>query len=167
MLATNPRRLLIRSIGRSFEAVCDAGPPSRRRSLLDRRSQLAIAVRGVLLAGPVLAAYFIVWPVTSIGTRSEHSDSPRWFWGSSSTSMHCVCPKGWRDGLTRNGLLHGAIALSLVLQWLVVHTATGNRLFTTTAMSVELWIVSGGLAVVAGLIVIGASAVTPWMSDED
>jgi len=143
-------------------------PPSRRRSLLDRRSQLAIAVRGVLLAGPVLAAYFIGL------ARDLDWDMVRTFGFSTLVLVQLVyvyalrvSESGWRDGLTRNGLLHGAIALSLVLQWLVVHTATGNRLFTTTAMSMELWIVSGGLAVVAGLIVIGASAVMPWMSDED
>jgi len=72
-----------------------------------------------------------------------------------------VSESGWRDGLGRNWLLHGAIALSVLLQLLVVHTAIGNQLFTTTPLSAELWLISLALAIGAGVIVIAASAVMP------
>lgn len=143
-------------------------PPSRRRSLLDRRSQLAIAVRGVLLAGPVLAAYYIGI------SRDLEWDTVRTFGFSTLVLVQLVyvyalrvSESGWRDGLGRNGLLHGAIVLSVVLQLLVVHTAIGNQLFTTTPLSAELWVISLALAVAAGVIVIVASAAMPWMSNEE
>jgi len=143
-------------------------PPSRRRSLLDRRSQLAIAVRGVLLAGPVLAAYYI-----GIAQDLEW-DTIRTFGFTSLVLVQLVyvyalrvSESGWRDGLVPNGLLHGAVVLSVILQFLVVHTAIGNQLFTTTPLSAGLWSISVASAIAAGLIVIAASAILPWMSSHD
>jgi Ca2+-transporting ATPase len=143
-------------------------PPSRRRSLLDRRSQLAIAIRGVLLAGPVLAAYYIGI------ARDLEWDTVRTFGFSTLVLVQLVyvyalrvSESGWRDGLARNALLHGAIALSAALQWLVVHTTVGNQLFTTTPLSADLWLICVSLALAAGVVVIAASAAMPWMSNHD
>lgn len=143
-------------------------PPSRRRSLLDRRSQLAIAIRGVLLAGPVLAAYYIGI------ARDLEWDTVRTFGFSTLVLVQLayvyalrVSESGWRDGLARNGLLHGAVALSVILQWLVVHATVGNQLFTTTPLSGELWLICVALALAAGVVVIAASAFMPWMSNRD
>ncbi len=143
-------------------------PPSRRRSLLDRRSQLAIAIRGALLAGPVLAAYYIGI------ARDLEWDTVRTFGFSTLVLVQLVyvyalrvSESGWRDGLARNGLLHGAIGLSVILQLLVVHTTVGNQLFTTTPLSGGLWLICVTLALAAGVVVIAASAFMPWMSNRD
>jgi Ca2+-transporting ATPase len=103
-------------------------PPSRRRSLLDRSSQLAISVRGALLA------YIYALRVSE---------------------------SGWRDGFTRNGLLHGAIVLSVLLQGVVVATPIGNDFFSTVPLTADMWMLCFGLSGLALLVVVITSRLAP------
>jgi Ca2+-transporting ATPase len=137
-------------------------PPSRRRSLLSARSQLAIAVRGTLLSGFVLAAFGygiamdLSWEVTrTLGFTVLVLVQLTYVYALR------VTESGWREGLTKNWLLHGAVAASVVLQFLVVATAMGNRLFDTLPLDPTQWLVALGLSLGAGLAVVAASALIP------
>lgn len=143
-------------------------PPSRRRSLLDRRSQLNILIRGALLAGVVLLAYAygvdggFEWEVTrTLGFTTLVLVQLTYIY-----SLR-VAESGWRDGLIRNPLLHGAVLVSVLLQVLVVATEIGNRLFETTALPIELWAVAGGLAALGFLLIVATSRLVSGMSTED
>ncbi|HEX6301369.1 MAG TPA: cation-translocating P-type ATPase [Acidimicrobiia bacterium] len=139
-----------------------ARPPSRRRSLLDRSSHLAILIRGSLLAGVVLIAYAwgvdreLEWEATrTVGFTTLVLVQLAYIYGLR------VSESGWRDGFTRNRLLHGAIVLSVILQGLVVATPIGNEFFSTVPLTAWQWMLSVGLAVVGFLIVVVASRVAP------
>jgi Ca2+-transporting ATPase len=137
-------------------------PPSRRRSLLSRKSQLAIAARGTILAGFVLAAFGygmladLPWEATrTLGFTVLVLVQLAYVYALRITES------GWRDGLTKNGLLHAAVALSVVLQVLVVATPLGNQLFETVPLGADLWLIATGLSLAAGLAVVTASALIP------
>jgi len=139
-------------------------PPSRRRSLLDRSSQLAILIRGSLLAGVVLIAYAwgvgrdLEWEATrTVGFTTLVLVQLAYIYALR------VSESGWRDGFTRNRLLHGAILLSVLLQGLVVATPIGNAFFSTVPLTAWQWMLSVGLAVVGFLIVTVASRVAPTL----
>jgi Ca2+-transporting ATPase len=92
-------------------------PPSRRGSLLDHRSQIAIGLRGTLLAVPVLAANFIgfggdlYWDLTrTLGFTTLVLVQLAYIYAMR------VSTSGWREGLAKNRLLHGAVALSVLLR---------------------------------------------------
>jgi Ca2+-transporting ATPase len=72
-----------------------------------------------------------------------------------------VSESGWRDGLTRNALLHWAILISVGLQFLVVTSPIGNRLFATTPLSVEQWLVAIGLSILSFLLIVAISTRKP------
>ena len=142
-------------------------PPSRRGSLLDRRSQIAIGVRGTLLAVPVLAAYFIGfgqdldWALTrTLGFTTLVLVQLTYIYALR------VSTSGWREGLGKNRLLHGAVALSVLLQVLVVATPIGNQFFSTVALSVDLWLLAIGLSAVGFLAIVGAGALFPRLAPE-
>ena len=142
-------------------------PPSRRRSLLDRHSQIAILVRGALLAVPVLAAYFIGiggdldWELTrTLGFTTLVLVQLTYIYALR------VSASGWQEGLGTNRLLHGAVGISVLLQVLVVATPLGNRFFSTVALPAELWILAIGLAVAALLIVVAAAALFPSIASD-
>jgi Ca2+-transporting ATPase len=142
-------------------------PPSRRGSLLDRRSQLAVVVRGTLLAGVVLAAYAfgvgqgLDWEVTrTLGFTTLVLVQLAFVYALR------VSESGWKDGLARNVLLHGAILLSVLLQVLVVTTGAGNEFFSTSPLPGELWLVAVGLSVLGFFVVIVASALLPMLFAE-
>jgi Ca2+-transporting ATPase len=137
-------------------------PPSRRRSLLDRRSQLAVLIRGAILAGTVLLAFAyglgrgFEWEVArTLGFTALVLVQLTYVYALR------VSESGWRDGLTRNAVLHWAVLLSVTLQVLVVVTTIGNRFFATTPLPVELWLVAIGLSVLAFLGVVAAAALLP------
>ncbi|MGD2042088.1 MAG: cation-translocating P-type ATPase [Acidimicrobiia bacterium] len=139
-------------------------PPSRRRSLLSQRSQLAIVARGTILAGFVLAAFGygmatdLAWEVTrTLGFTVLVLVQLTYVYALR------VTESGWRDGLTKNVLLHGAVAVSVVLHVLVVATPLGNRLFETSPLGLDLWLVATALSVGAGLVIIAASALIPFL----
>jgi len=143
-------------------------PPSRRRSLLDRRSQLTILIRGILLAGVVLLAYAygvgqgFEWEMTrTLGFTTLVLVQLTYIY-----SLRVV-ESGWKDGLIRNPLLHGAVLVSVLLQVLVVATPIGNRLFETTMLPIELWALALGLAVLGFPLVIATSRFVSGMSTED
>jgi Ca2+-transporting ATPase len=142
-------------------------PPSRRGSLLDRRSQIAIGVRGALLAVPVLAAYFIGlggdfdWELTrTLGFTTLVLVQLAYVYALR------VSTSGWREGLGKNRLLHGAVALSVLLQVLVVATPIGNQFFSTVALSVEQWLLAIGLSAVGFLAIVGVGALFPRLASE-
>jgi Ca2+-transporting ATPase len=137
-------------------------PPSRRRSLLDRRSQLAVLIRGAILAGTVLMAFAyglgrgLDWEVArTLGFTTLVLVQLTYVYALR------VSESGWRDGLTRNAVLHWAVLLSVALQALVVVTTIGNRFFATTPLPIELWLIAIGLAVLSFLMVVAASALLP------
>jgi Ca2+-transporting ATPase len=143
-------------------------PPSRRRSLLDRTSQLALLARGALLGGVVLLAYAygvgreLEWEVTrTLGFTSLVLVQLAYIY-----SLR-VIESGWKEGLTRNALLHGAVLLSVLLQILVVATPIGNSLFATTTLSVGLWALTIGVATLGFLLVIAVSRLIPGLSTHD
>ncbi|HEX6220222.1 MAG TPA: cation-translocating P-type ATPase [Acidimicrobiia bacterium] len=143
-------------------------PPSRRRSLLDRSSQFAVLVRGSLLAAVVLLAYAygvsqdLDWEVTrTLGFTTLVLVQLAYIY-----SLRVV-ESGWREGLTRNILLHGAVLVSVLLQVLVVVTPLGNRLFETTTLSGWLWGLAFGLAILGFLAVIALSRLVPGLSTDD
>jgi len=143
-------------------------PPSLRRSLLDRRSQLAILVRGFLLAGVVMLAYAygfgrgFEWETTrTLGFTTLVLVQLTYVY-----SLR-VSESGWREGLTRNALLHGAVLFSVLLQVLVVVTPIGNRLFETTTLPVAEWAIAVGLAALGSLLVVAASRLVPGLSPDD
>ncbi|MGD2059313.1 MAG: cation-translocating P-type ATPase [Acidimicrobiia bacterium] len=143
-------------------------PPSRRRSLLSRSSQLTIAIRGTILSGFVLAAfgYGMVrdfpWETTrTLGFTVLVLVQLTYVYALR------VSESGWKEGLSRNALLHGAVALSAALQVLVVSLPVGNSLFTTTPLGADGWLVAVGLAMGAALAVVAASALTPSLRDQD
>jgi len=143
-------------------------PPSRRRSLLDRTSQITIAVRGAVLAVPVLMVY-----VYGVGDGLEW-ESTRTLGFTTLVLVQLtyiyalrVSESGWREGLTRNPLLHVSIVISVALQVLVVSTPLGNELFSTTTLTLGQWIVSSCLALGAFLSIVGLSALVPSMSRYD
>jgi magnesium-transporting ATPase (P-type) len=72
-----------------------------------------------------------------------------------------VSESGWRDGLTRNALLHWAILVSVVLQFLVVTSSIGNRLFATIPLSIEQWLVAIGLSILSFLLIVAISTRKP------
>jgi Ca2+-transporting ATPase len=142
-------------------------PPSRRRSLLDRRSQLAVLIRGAILAGTVLLAFAyglgrgFEWEVArTLGFTALVLVQLTYVYALR------VSESGWRDGLTRNAVLHWAVLLSVTLQVLVVVTTIGNRFFATTPLPVELWLVAIGLSVLAFLGVVAAAALLPRVFNE-
>lgn len=143
-------------------------PPSRRKSLLSHRSQLTIAVRGALLAVIVLAAFGygvardLPWETTrTLGFTTLVFVQLTYVYALR------VSESGWRDGLGGNPLLLGAVLASAALQCLVVATPLGNTLFSTQPLSPELWLLSVGLALLAALVIIAASALLPWLDHED
>jgi P-type Ca2+ transporter type 2C len=142
-------------------------PPSRRGSLLDRRSQIAILVRGVLLAVPVLAAYFIgvAWDLDWELTRTFAFTTLVLVQLIYIYALR-VSTSGWREGIGSNRLLHVAVGLSVLLQVLVVVTQLGNQFFSTVALSVELWLLAIALSVVGFLAIVGAGALIPRLASE-
>jgi Ca2+-transporting ATPase len=143
-------------------------PPTRRRSLLDRRSQLTVVIRGSILAGAVLIAFAygaemgFRWEVTrTLGFTTLVLVQLTYIYALR------VSESGWRDGLTRNALLHWAILISVVLQFLVVTSPIGNRLFATTPLSVEQWLVAIGLSILSFLVIVVVSTRKPQPSDGD
>jgi Ca2+-transporting ATPase len=142
-------------------------PPSRRGSLLDHRSQIAIGLRGTLLAVPVLAANFIgfggdlYWDLTrTLGFTTLVLVQLAYIF-----TMR-VSTSGWREGLAKNRLLHGAVALSVLLQVLVVATPTGNQFFSTVALSADLWVLAIGLSAVGFDAIVGAGALFARLAAE-
>jgi Ca2+-transporting ATPase len=142
-------------------------PPSRRGSLLDHRSQIAIGLRGTLLAVPVLAANFIgfggdiYWDLTrTLGFTTLVLVQLAYIF-----TMR-VSTSGWREGLAKNRLLHGAVALSVLLQVLVVATPTGNQFFSTVALSADLWVLAIGLSAVGFVAIVGAGALFARLAAE-
>ncbi len=140
-------------------------PPSRRRSLLDRSSQISILARGALLSAAVLMAYVVGvstdldWDVTrTLGFTTLVLVQLTYIYALR------IVESGWKDGLTRNAVLHGAVILSALLQVLVVVTPIGNRLFSTEPLSGSLWALSVGLALLGALLVISLSKVAPSLS---
>jgi Ca2+-transporting ATPase len=142
-------------------------PPSHRRSLLDRRGQLAVLVRGTILAATVLLAFAygvgrdLDWEVTrTLGFATLVLVQLAYIYALR------VSESGWRDGLTRNPVLHWAVLLSVALQVLVVATDIGNRLFSTTPLSVELWLISAGLSLLSFFLVVAVSRLAPQLTAE-
>ena len=142
-------------------------PPTRRRSLLSRESQVAIGVRGALLAVAVLSAFFYGiaqgadWEMTrTLGFTVLVLVQLSYVYALRITES------GWREGLLSNRLLHGAVLVSLILQVLVVMTPSGNRLFETVALSMRDWLLAGGLAVLGGLVVVAVWALLPSLREE-
>jgi Ca2+-transporting ATPase len=137
-------------------------PPSRRRSLLDRSSQLAISVRGALLAGVVLLAY-----ASGVGQELEWEETRTVGFTTLVLAQLAyiyalrVSESGWRDGFTRNGLLHGAIVLSVLLQGVVVATPIGNDFFSTVPLTADMWMLCFGLSGLAFLVVVITSRLAP------
>jgi Ca2+-transporting ATPase len=135
-------------------------PPVGRRSLLDRRSQIDVLIRGVVLAGVVLLAFGygtgtdMDWELTrTLGFTTLVLVQLTYIYALR------VSESGWRDGLSRNPVLHWAVALSVFLQVLVVATPLGNRFFSTTPLSAELWLISIGLSLLAFLAIVALSSV--------
>jgi Ca2+-transporting ATPase len=143
-------------------------PPSRRRSLLSHRSQVAIAIRGALLAVIVLAAFGygvargMPWETTrTLGFTTLVFVQLTYVYALRVTGS------GWRDGLTGNPLLLGAVLASAALQGLVVATPLGNRLFSTEPLTLGMWLLAIGLALLGGVVIIAASTLFPWLDRED
>ncbi len=137
-------------------------PPGKSRSLLGRRTQAAIAIRGALLAAFVLAAfgYGIVldepWEVTrTLGFTVLVLVQLAFVYALR------VSESGWREGLTTNPILHGAVASSLLLQVAVVATPIGNRLFETVPLTGPHWVFVVVLALASGLSVIFSKSLVP------
>jgi Ca2+-transporting ATPase len=140
-------------------------PPIRRRSLLDRASQLAILIRGAILASVVLAAYAygvgqgLDWEVTrTLSFTTLVLVQLAYIYALR------VSESGWRDGLLENPLLHLAVGLSVLLQVLVVVTPIGNRLFTTTPLGWDLWLITLAMSAIAFLLIVLASALVPGLA---
>ena len=142
-------------------------PPNRRRSLLSRGSQAAIAVRGTVLAAVVLSAfgYGITlgdnWETTrTLGFTVLVLVQLTYVYGLR------VVESGWRDGLFQNRLLHGAVLVSVILQVLVVVTPIGNRLFDTVPLPQALWLIAATLAVLGGLGVVAMARLFPFAGSQ-
>ncbi len=140
-------------------------PPSRTRSLLDRRSQLAIVVRGALLAAVVLLAYVfgidrgLGWEVTrTLGFTTLVLVQMAYIYGLR------VSESGWREGFSRNWLLHGSVTLSILLQLLVVVTPAGNEFFDTVPLGGDLWLLAAGLALLGFMVIVTASKLVPSLA---
>jgi Ca2+-transporting ATPase len=137
-------------------------PPALRGSLLDRRSQLEVVIRGSILAAAVLIAFAygvgmgFDWEITrTVGFTTLVLVQLTYIYALR------VSESGWRDGLTRNALLHWAILISVGLQFLVVTSPIGNRLFATTPLSVEQWLVAIGLSILSFLLIVAISTRKP------
>jgi Ca2+-transporting ATPase len=143
-------------------------PPAQRGSLLDRRSQLAVVIRGSILAAAVLIAFAygvgmsFGWEITrTLGFTTLVLVQLTYIYALR------VSESGWRDGLTRNALLHWAILGSVVLQFLVVTSSIGNRLFATIPLSIEQWLVAIGLSILSFLIIVATSTRKPQRRGDD
>jgi Ca2+-transporting ATPase len=143
-------------------------PPAQRGSLLDRRSQLAVVIRGSILAAAVLIAFAygvgmgFGWEITrTLGFTTLVLVQLTYIYALR------VSESGWRDGLTRNALLHWAILGSVVLQFLVVTSSIGNRLFATIPLSIEQWLVAIGLSILSFLIIVATSTREPQRRGDD
>lgn len=137
-------------------------PPSRRRSLLDRRSQTVLLVRGAVLAVPVLLGFgYGIWAGLEWELTRTLGFTALVFVQLVYIYSLRVAESGWRDGLTGNAVLHWAVALSIVFQVLVVVTGVGNRLFSTVPLTPELWLLVAGLSLLAFVATLGVSRLMP------
>jgi Ca2+-transporting ATPase len=139
-------------------------PPERKRSLLGWESQLRLLARGTLLAIAVMGAF-------AFGIGQDYP------WEQTRTLAFTtlvliqmtyvyalrVLGSGWRIGLGSNRLVHGAVAISVALQVLVVTTTIGNDLFQTIPLSTSDWVVAGALALAGALAVLVAGFFVPGM----
>jgi P-type Ca2+ transporter type 2C len=134
----------------------------RQGSVLGWRRQLRLLVTGAILAVPVLAVFAygvgadLDWEyVRTIAFTTLVLTQLGYVYALK------VGEAGWKAGLTGNRALGWAVAVSALLQVLVVVTPLGNLLFSTVMLTAGDWVVAAVPALLGPLLVLAA---TPWMT---